>query len=217
MKVGPCISTPTVSATSAVVSAADIVIYPPVNDLPKHNMSGETPACSQPKSFPVRPKPVAPKPRPYVAPKPKPVATTSPRPTPPPVAKPKPKANNDINAMLGKIRSKPAGAPAAGTPSPSAALLPEKPSVRQIKQVVGKMRPQVTACYRRLNPGGGSASIKARVSVKGSSGSVSKVEVLTAPYAMNQTGSCIVGVLRGMRFEPFRKTTHTFQIPFMVR
>ena len=47
------------SATSLVVSTADKVMYPPVNALPMHMMSGSTPACSQAKSFPVRPNPVA--------------------------------------------------------------------------------------------------------------------------------------------------------------
>ena len=64
IKVGPCINTSgvwleMVSATSFVVSTADSVMYPPVMAFPMHMMSGSTPACSQAKSFPVRPKPVA--------------------------------------------------------------------------------------------------------------------------------------------------------------
>ena len=49
----------TPSATAVVASVAPRVRYPPVSALPTHIMSGTTPACSQAKSSPVRPKPVA--------------------------------------------------------------------------------------------------------------------------------------------------------------
>ena len=64
INVGPCINTrgshdEMPSATLALASTAENVIYPPVSALPMHIMSGSTPACSQANSFPVRPKPVA--------------------------------------------------------------------------------------------------------------------------------------------------------------
>ena len=63
MKVGPCISTPPSaeipSAIRALVNVAAKLRYPPVIALPRHMMSGSTPACSHANMRPVRPNPVA--------------------------------------------------------------------------------------------------------------------------------------------------------------
>ena len=64
INVGPCIKAPgvwleIVSAIRLLVNTAESVIYPPVSALPIHIISGSTPACSQAKSLPVRPNPVA--------------------------------------------------------------------------------------------------------------------------------------------------------------
>ena len=64
MKVGPCIKSPgtpseIASATASVASVAAKLTYPPVRALPRHIMSGSTPAYSQANIFPLRPNPVA--------------------------------------------------------------------------------------------------------------------------------------------------------------
>ena len=181
----------------------------PVKTVQKPRPAAKPAPARRPVASSTKPRPTTtrprPRPAPVVKPKPTPVATPAPNPSNP---------ANDINAMLGQIRNKPApSAPAASAPS---ARLPDKPTVRQIKQVVGKLRPQVSACYKRHNPGGGTVRLKARVSVAGKTGRVVSAEVLTAPYAMNQTGSCIIGVLRNMSFSPFAKEKHTFRVPFLV-
>jgi hypothetical protein len=221
--------TPTDTATAAATSsdggvqgdaeAASAVSKPAETATSKSASNESTPKPAvkpAPRRAPIR-RPTATPPRPRttpVPPKPRPAVATQPKPAPVVTPRPAPKPNSDINAMLGKIRSKPGPTPGAvDTPS---IKLPEKPTVRQIKQVVGRLRPQVSACYRRHNPDGGTIRLKARISVAGKTGRVVSAEVLTAPYAMNQTGSCIIGVLRSMSFSPFAKEKHTFRVPFLV-
>jgi hypothetical protein len=118
--------------------------------------------------------------------------------------------NDDINKLLGAIKKKPTG------PKAPASNLPDKPTVVQIKRVANRVQPRVSACYKKNNPGAGRTKVMAKISVQGATGKVTSARILTGPFSSNATGSCMASVLRSMRFDPFRRASYSFRVPFLV-
>jgi len=120
--------------------------------------------------------------------------------------------SNDVNALLGQLKSKPKESAGAAD-----ADLPSKLSASAVRGTLRKRQSRFKSCYRKMeNRPAGAVTVKTSFVIAGS-GRVQSARIASAGGVDSGVQSCILGVVKGAKFPRFRDAQMIVNYPILLR